>query len=126
MMLSGVFSLIGIEDGIGYESCYKATQYNSTPSTPTSSNVDGSVPSGWYSTPPDISAVNAYVWESQRKKSEGSWGSWSTPKLKNRWANDGAQGGKGANGHQVQSICRERTERISMTSCFTIASCIYA
>lgn len=85
-----------VEDAIIYESCYKATQYNSTPSTPTSSNVDGSVPSGWYSTPPDISAVNAYVWESQRKKSKGSWGSWSTPKLKNRWANDGAQGGKGA------------------------------
>ena len=85
-----------VEDAIIYESCYKATQYNSTPSTPTSSNVDGSVPSGWSATPPDISAVNAYVWESQRKKSKGSWGSWSTPKLKNRWANDGAQGGKGA------------------------------
>lgn len=85
-----------VEDAIIYESCYKATQYNSIPSTPTSSNVDGSVPSGWYSTPPDISAINAYVWESQRKKSKGLWGSWSTPKLKNRWANDGAQGGKGA------------------------------
>ena len=85
-----------VEDAKTYEYCYKATQYNSTPSTPTSSNVDGSVPSGWSATPPDISAVNAYVWESQRKKSKGSWGSWSTPKLKNRWANDGAQGGKGA------------------------------
>lgn len=88
-----------VEDAKTYEYCYKATQYNSTPSTPTSSNVDGSVPSGWYSTQPSISAINAYVWVSQRVKTNGSWSAWSTPTLKNRWAydgKDGANGGKGA------------------------------
>lgn len=85
-----------VEDAKTYEYCYKATQYNSTPSTPTSSNVDGSIPSGWTSTIPSISAINAYVWESQRKKTNGSWGAWSTPNLKNRWSYDGAQGSKGA------------------------------
>ena len=85
-----------VEDAKTYEYCYKATQYNSTPSTPTSSNVDGSIPSGWYSTQPSISAINAYVWVSQRVKTNGVWSAWSTPTLKNRWAYDGAQGSKGA------------------------------
>lgn len=96
MILSGEFSLIGIKDGIGYESCYRATSYGIRPSAPTSIDQDGYVPSGWYSDPPDISAVNAYVWETKREKTDGLWGNWSTPTLKNRWANDGAQGGKGA------------------------------
>lgn len=91
-----------VEDAKTYEYCYKATQYNSTPSTPTSSNVDGSVPSEWTSTIPSISAINAYVWESQRKKTNGSWGAWSTPNLKNRWSYDGADGAKGSKGAKMR------------------------
>lgn len=83
-------------DGKGYEWCYKATQYNTRPETPTSGDYDGSIPYGWYSDAPSISATNAYIWESQRTKNYGTWSSWSTPKLKNRWANDGANGDKGA------------------------------
>lgn len=91
-----------VEDAKTYEYCYKATQYNSTPSTPTSSNVDGSVPSEWTSTIPSISAINAYVWESQRKKTNGSWGAWSTPNLKNRWSYDGADGAQGSKGAKMR------------------------
>ena len=101
-MVTGSFSLVGIEDGKSYEYCYKATQYNSTPSTPTSSNVDGSIPSGWYSTQPSISAINAYVWVSQRVKTNGVWSAWSTPTLKNRWAYDGRDGANGDKGAKMR------------------------
>ena len=89
-------------DGKSYEYCYKATQYNSAPSTPTSSNVDGSIPSGWYSTQPSISAINAYVWVSQRVKTNGVWSAWSTPTLKNRWAYDGRDGANGDKGAKMR------------------------
>ena len=91
MIVSGQFALIGVQDATVFEFCYKATSNSGRPATPTSADTDGSLPSGWLREPPDVSAVNAYVWESQRSKTEGlSWGKWSTPVLKNRWANDGA------------------------------------
>lgn len=90
MIASGQFSLIGVQDATVYEYCYKATSNSGRPATPTSGNTDGALPSGWLREPPDVSAVNAYVWESKRSKTDGlSWGSWSSPVLKNRWANDG-------------------------------------
>lgn len=89
-------------DGKSYEYCYKATQYNSAPSTPTSSNVDGSIPSGWYSTQPSISAINAYVWVIQRVKTNGVWSAWSTPTLKNRWTYDGRDGANGDKGAKMR------------------------
>lgn len=95
MIASGQFSLIGVQDATVFEFCYKATSNNGRPATPTSADTDGSLPSGWLREPPDVSAVNAYVWESRRSKTEGlSWGKWSTPVLKNRWANDGAKGAR--------------------------------
>lgn len=95
MIVSGQFALIGVQDATVFEFCYKATSNSGRPATPTSADTDGSLPSGWLREPPDVSAVNAYVWESQRSKTEGlSWGKWSTPVLKNRWANDGAKGAR--------------------------------
>lgn len=83
-------------DGVGYEYCYKATQYNVRPNIPTSEASGAGIPTGWSSSAPDISAINAYIWESYRTV-QGSYRSyWQTPRLKYRWSYDGAQGSKGA------------------------------
>lgn len=84
------------QDGISYEYCYTYTQVDITPDTPESSNEDDFIPAGWYPSPPSLSATRPYIWECQRKKVNGNWSVWSIPVLKSRWANDGAQGGKGA------------------------------
>lgn len=96
MIVSGAFGLIGIEDGIGYEYCYKATQYNVRPNIPTSEASGAGIPTGWSSSAPDISAINAYIWESYRTVQGSSRSYWQKPRLKNRWSYDGAQGSKGA------------------------------
>lgn len=89
-MITGSFSLVGIQDAILVESCYKATQQNIAPSAPTSNNEDGSIPEGWSGTLISVSASMPYVWESQRTK-DGSWSAWSTPILKNSWGKQGAK-----------------------------------
>lgn len=89
-MITGSFSLVGIQDAILVESCYIATQQNIAPSTPTSNNEDGSIPEGWSGTLISVSASMPYVWESQRTK-DGSWSVWSTPILKNSWGKQGAK-----------------------------------
>ncbi|WP_299232310.1 hypothetical protein [uncultured Bacteroides sp.] len=83
-------------DGVGYEYCYKATQYNVRPDIPTSEASGAGIPTGWSSSAPDISAINAYIWESYRTVKGSSRSYWQTPRLKNRWSYDGAQGSKGA------------------------------
>lgn len=89
-MITGSFSLVGIQDAILVESCYKATQQNIAPSAPTSNNEDGSIPEGWSGTLISVSASMPYVWESQRTK-DGNWSVWSTPILKNSWGKQGAK-----------------------------------
>lgn len=89
-MITGGFSLVGIQDAILVESCYKATQQNIAPSAPTSNNEDGSIPEGWSGTLISVSAYMPYVWESQRTK-DGNWSAWSTPILKNSWGKQGAK-----------------------------------
>ena len=89
-MITGSFSLVGIQDAILVESCYKATQQNIAPSAPTSNNEDGSIPEGWSGTLISVSVSMPYVWESQRTK-DGSWSVWSTPILKNSWGKQGAK-----------------------------------
>lgn len=83
-------------DGVGYEYCYKATQYNVRPDIPIAEAGGAGIPTGWSSSAPDISAINAYIWESYRTVWGNSRTNWQTPKLKNRWSYDGAQGSKGA------------------------------
>ena len=83
-------------DGVGYEYCYKATQYNVRPDIPIAEAGGAGIPTGWSSSAPDISAINAYIWESYRTVWGNSRTNWKTPKLKNRWSYDGAQGSKGA------------------------------
>lgn len=91
-MVTGAFNLIGIEDGIGYEEIYCLTSSYSIPNTPISTDVNGSVPSGWYSKPQSVSKIYPYQWVCKRSKVEGSWGSWSTPVEYNRYVEDGKNG----------------------------------
>lgn len=68
MIASGSFSLIGMQDTIVYESCYKRTEHNVKPSTPVSIGVE--IPEGWSATMLDVSASFPYMWESQRARTE--------------------------------------------------------
>ena len=68
MIASGSFSLIGMQDTIVYESCYKRTEHNVKPSTPVSIGVE--IPEGWSATMLDVSASFPYLWESQRARTE--------------------------------------------------------
>lgn len=68
MIASGSFSLIGMQDTIVYESCYKRTEHNVKPSTPVS--IGEEIPEGWSATMLDVSASFPYLWESQRARTE--------------------------------------------------------
>jgi len=68
MIASGSFSLIGMQDTIVYESCYKRTEHNVKPSTPVSIGVE--IPEGWSATMLDVSASFPFLWESQRARTE--------------------------------------------------------
>lgn len=67
-MITGSFTLVGIQDAIVYESCYKRTEHNVRPSTPVSEA--GEIPEGWSATMLDVSASFPYLWESQRARTE--------------------------------------------------------
>lgn len=68
MIASGSFSLIGMQDTIVYESCYKRTEHNVKPSTPVSKGEE--IPEGWSATMLDVSASFPFLWESQRARTE--------------------------------------------------------
>lgn len=68
------------EDGVSIEEIYTRTTVNSTPSTPTSPQIDDYIPSGWTRTQSGISSSYPYEWVSKRRKSsDGVWGLFSTP-----------------------------------------------
>lgn len=68
------------EDGPYTEEIYTRTTINSTPSTPTTAQIDDYIPSGWTRSPSGISVSYPYEWVSKRRKStDGEWGLFSTP-----------------------------------------------
>lgn len=69
-LVTGSFSLVGIQEVISYECIYKLTQYNVVPDTPVSSNAEGSVPEGWSSQLLGVFASLPYLWESRRQKKD--------------------------------------------------------
>ena|GEM_PF-4929735 len=52
--------------------------------------IDDWVPPAWDDDALSPTAALPYVWASKRKKSNGTWGNFETPKLWNKWAEDGA------------------------------------
>lgn len=69
-LVTGCFSLVGIQEVISYEYIYKLTQHKVVPDTPVSSNAEGSVPEGWSSQLLGVSASLPYLWESRRQKKD--------------------------------------------------------
>lgn len=75
-------------DGDGVEYVFKLTEGNDTPGTPSTSdgtvNPSGEfIPIGWTDGPTGVSKSMPYEWVSQRKRINGTWGSFTTPAL---WA----------------------------------------
>lgn len=83
------------KDGKGYEYIFKRTTTYSQPSTPTTSQTDDYVPSGWTDDPQGVSMTYLYEWVSQRTKTNGTWSSFSTPSI---WAKYGETGKTGETG----------------------------
>lgn len=84
------------EDGVSIEEIYTRTTANSTPSTPTSPQIDDYIPSGWTRTQSGISSSYPYEWVSKRRKSsDGVWGLFSTPVVCAQLGEKGADGLQG-------------------------------
>lgn len=84
------------EDGVFIEEIYTRTTVNSTPSTPTSPQIDDYIPSGWTRTQSGISSSYPYEWVSKRRKSsDGVWGLFSTPVVCAQLGEKGADGLQG-------------------------------
>lgn len=84
------------EDGVSIEEIYTRTTVNSTPSTPTSPQIDDYIPSGWTRTQSGISSSYSYEWVSKRRKSsDGVWGLFSTPVVCAQLGEKGADGLQG-------------------------------
>lgn len=84
------------EDGVSIEEIYTRTTANSTPSTPTSPQIDDYIPSGWTRTQSGISSSYPCEWVSKRRKSsDGVWGLFSTPVVCAQLGEKGADGLQG-------------------------------
>lgn len=100
------------QDGDGYEYIYSYGNNGSAPAAPPVGygpgtggaypedwpNVNGSTPSAvdhngitWYDDPQGVSVSHANEWVSVRKKTNGTWGNYSTPSL---WATYSEMGGR--------------------------------
>ena len=87
------------KDGDGYEYIYTRTTTNTAPSTPSTSQEDDYVPTGWTDDPSGVSEQYPYEWVSTRKREDSVWSVFSPPALWARWSKDGAAG---ANGNYVE------------------------
>ena len=66
-------------DGTDYEYIFQRTTTNSRPSTPSTSQQDDYVPSGWTDDPQGINETYPYEWASMRTKNDKVWGPFCTP-----------------------------------------------
>lgn len=81
------------KDAVTYEYIYQRTASQSAPSTPSTSQSEGYVPSGWISTSQGVSESYPYEWRCERKRSSaGIWSNWSNPSLVSSYGKQGLQG----------------------------------
>lgn len=81
------------EDGTDIEFIYKRS--NSVPTaadTPTTSQVDDYVPSGWTDNPQGVSTSYKYEWMAMRTKTAGVWSAYSTPCVWSAYGDQGLDG----------------------------------
>lgn len=79
-------------DGTRFEYIYKLSNTKNQLDPPYSANEDGYVPEGWSDKPQGVSDNNEYEWICQREKTNGTWGTWTTPSV---WAHYGKIGKDG-------------------------------
>lgn len=79
-------------DGTDVEWIFKRTSSNTAPNTPSGSDEDGYVPSGWTNNPTGPNSERPYEWTCVRYKTGGHWGGYSAASLWAKWSFDGADG----------------------------------
>lgn len=81
------------KDAVTYEYIYQRTASQSAPSTPSTSQTEGYVPSGWSAISQGVSDSYPYEWRCERKRSSaGIWSDWSNPSLVSSYGKQGLQG----------------------------------
>ena len=80
------------EDGTDVEWIFKRTSSNTAPNTPSGSDEDGYVPSGWTNNPTGPNSERPYEWTCVRYKTGGHWSGYSAASLWAKWSFDGADG----------------------------------
>ena len=79
-------------DGTDVEWIFKRTSSNTAPNTPSGSDEDGYVPSGWTNNPAGPNSERPYEWTCVRYKTGGHWSGYSAASLWAKWSFDGADG----------------------------------
>lgn len=79
-------------DGTDVEWIFKRTSSNTAPNTPSGSDEDGYVPSGWTNNPTGPNSERPYEWTCVRYKTGGHWGGYSAASLWAKWSFNGADG----------------------------------
>ncbi|MCX6222493.1 MAG: hypothetical protein NTZ69_16095 [Bacteroidia bacterium] len=74
------------------ETIYQAKANNTPPTTPSSVNTDGNVPTNWYAVPQTIGVSMPYEFFCVRTKTAGTWSAWSAPVISARYSIDGVDG----------------------------------
>lgn len=80
------------KDGTDYEFIFYRTTTESRPATPSTSQTDDYVPSGWTDDAQGVTSTYQYEWVSKRVKTDGVWSGFSTPALWSKYSFDGADG----------------------------------
>lgn len=88
-------------DGTSYERVFIHTTTESKPATPSTSQTDDYVPSGWHDDPVGVSSSLPYEWISEREKKNGIWSKFSAPALWAKYGFDGADGAEGIAGTSI-------------------------
>lgn len=95
-------------DGTDVEWIFKRTSSNTAPNTPSTSDEDGYVPSGWTNNPTGPNSERPYEWTCVRYKTGGHWGGYSGASLWAKWSFNGEDG---VDGEGVEYIfTRTKTE----------------
>ena len=88
-------------DGTSYERVFIHTTTERKPATPSTSQTDDYVPSGWHDDPVGVSSSLPYEWISEREKKNGIWSKFSAPALWAKYGFDGADGAEGVAGTSI-------------------------
>lgn len=95
-------------DGTDVEWIFKRTSSNTAPNTPSGSDEDGYVPSGWTNNPTGPNSERPYEWTCVRYKTGGRWSGYSAASLWAKWSFNGVDG---VDGEGVEYIfTRTKTE----------------